>query len=174
MHARSAYRLALGVACLHLTLAVPALAAPAAVWVFTTAQLPPLQRLELATQVWVLDAIEAPLHALSFPFPGSEEAARRQAVAVINAPRGQAMLAQLRRHAQAVALAWQSGIEKLPAVLVDQRYVVYGEYDVQAALARVARFREEAVRADKAREPSVRLEQVRKALATEMRASYAD
>ena len=112
--------------------------------------------------------------ALAFPFPGSEEAARRQAVTLLNAPQGQALLAQLRRHAQAVALAWQSGIEKLPAVLVDQRYVVYGAYDVQAALARVARFREEAVRAQQAREPSVRLEQVRKALATEMRASYAD
>ena len=37
--------------------------------------------------------------------------------------------------------AWQRGIRKIPAVVVDQRYVVYGEADVAKAEARVAAYR---------------------------------
>lgn len=141
---------------LHPVIAPAASTEPTSVQVFTTAQLPALRRLDRATQVWVLDGMEKPLKTLSFPYPGNAEAARRQAVSVINAPGGQAALAALRRTAQAVALAWQSGIEKLPAVLVDGRYVVYGEYDVQVALERVADFREMRVRAGMADEESTR------------------
>ena len=161
---------------LHPVAAIPASTEPASVQVFTTAQLPTLRRLDRATQVWVLDSIETPLNALSFPYPGNEDAARRQAVSLINSPRGRAVLAQLRRTAQAVALAWQSGIEKLPAVLIDHHYVVYGDYDVQVAVERVALFKADAIREEtdlkkQVHAPSV--ERVRQALATEMSATYA-
>ena len=38
---------------------------------------------------------------------------------------------------QGVADAWGLGIAKVPAVVVDRRYVVYGEPDVARAMARI-------------------------------------
>ena len=42
---------------------------------------------------------------------------------------------------QGVTDAWSLGVTKIPAVIVDQRYVVYGEPDVARALARIAEYR---------------------------------
>jgi integrating conjugative element protein (TIGR03757 family) len=42
---------------------------------------------------------------------------------------------------QGVTDAWSLGITKIPAVVVDQRYVVYGEPDVARALARIEEYR---------------------------------
>ncbi|QBG94462.1 TIGR03757 family integrating conjugative element protein [Xanthomonas oryzae pv. oryzicola] len=42
---------------------------------------------------------------------------------------------------QGVADAYSAGIAKLPAVLVDGRYVVYGESQVSNALTRIATYR---------------------------------
>ena len=53
-------------------------------------------------------------------------------------------LSQKRRigHAyQGVADAWGLGITKIPAVVVDHRYVVYGEPDVARAVARINAYR---------------------------------
>lgn len=109
----------------------------ASVWVFTTEQLPPLKHIGLAEHVFVLDDIEKPLASLSFEYPGSEAQARQQASALLSSPKGQALLADIKRNANAVAVAWQSGIAKLPAVLVDEQFVVYGEYDVRTAIERI-------------------------------------
>ena len=37
--------------------------------------------------------------------------------------------------------AWSLGVTKIPAVVVDRRYVVYGETDVSRALARIEEYR---------------------------------
>lgn len=37
--------------------------------------------------------------------------------------------------------AWRLGVDKIPAVVVDRRYVVYGETDVTRAVARVEQWR---------------------------------
>lgn len=42
---------------------------------------------------------------------------------------------------QGVADAWTLGISKVPAVVVDRRYVVYGETNVARAIARIERHR---------------------------------
>ncbi|MCD9007482.1 TIGR03757 family integrating conjugative element protein [Luteimonas sp. XNQY3] len=42
---------------------------------------------------------------------------------------------------QDVADAWSLGVAKLPAVVVDRRYVVYGEPDTARAVARIEAFR---------------------------------
>lgn len=42
---------------------------------------------------------------------------------------------------QGVADAWSLGITSIPAVVVDQRYVVYGEPDVARAVARIEQYR---------------------------------
>lgn len=41
-----------------------------------------------------------------------------------------------------VVEAWQLGVQKIPAVVVDRRYVVYGEPDVARAIEATSRYRE--------------------------------
>ncbi|MGR0116397.1 TIGR03757 family integrating conjugative element protein [Ralstonia pseudosolanacearum] len=48
---------------------------------------------------------------------------------------------RLREAYQGVTEAWTLGITKIPAVVVDHRYVVYGESDVARAVARIAAYR---------------------------------
>ncbi len=50
-------------------------------------------------------------------------------------------LKQLEAAYQNVVNAWQLGITKIPAVVVDQRYVVYGEPDVIKAVALIGAYR---------------------------------
>nr|WP_084360474.1 TIGR03757 family integrating conjugative element protein [Hydrogenophaga palleronii] len=56
---------------------------------------------------------------------------------------GQPLQKRMRDAYQGVADAWSLGITTLPAVVVDQRYVVYGESDLDKALARVAQHRKD-------------------------------
>ncbi|MCC4607858.1 TIGR03757 family integrating conjugative element protein [Xanthomonas campestris pv. zinniae] len=49
--------------------------------------------------------------------------------------------AQIAQACQGVADAYNAGIARLPAVMVDGRYVVYGEPNVSRALARIAAYR---------------------------------
>jgi len=42
---------------------------------------------------------------------------------------------------QGVADAWSLGVVKIPAVVIDRRYVVYGDSDVNRALARIDAYR---------------------------------
>lgn len=42
---------------------------------------------------------------------------------------------------QGIADAWSLGVTKVPAILVDRRYVVYGETDVARAVARIDQYR---------------------------------
>lgn len=111
------------------------------VWVFTAERLPPLQHLDQADRLFVLDHADSALRRLSFPNPGSEVAAKDQALLIIQSPRGQAAIARIRESAEATTVAWMHGIEKLPAVLVDEQFVVYGVFDVAAAVDQVKRYR---------------------------------
>ena len=54
---------------------------------------------------------------------------------------GQDLQRRLGRAYQDVAQAWGMGITKVPAVVVDRRYVVYGEPDVARAAARIETYR---------------------------------
>ncbi|MBB0025232.1 MULTISPECIES: TIGR03757 family integrating conjugative element protein [Burkholderiaceae] len=54
---------------------------------------------------------------------------------------GPALQRRLGSAYQGVADAWGLGLVKLPAVVVDHRYVVYGEPDVAQALARIDAYR---------------------------------
>jgi len=115
---------------------------PPAVWVFTADRLPTLQHLGHADRVFVLDHADNLLKALSFANPGNAAQARQRAMAIVQSPAGEVAIERMRHSAEAIAVAWQHGIAKLPAVLVDERYVVYGVYDVESALARITRRRD--------------------------------
>lgn len=53
----------------------------------------------------------------------------------------EALQQRIGRAYQDVAEAWGLGITKIPAVVVDRRYVVYGEPDVARAVARIDAYR---------------------------------
>lgn len=56
---------------------------------------------------------------------------------------GQGLQQRLHKTYQGVADAWSLGITTIPAVVVDRRYVIYGETSLDKALARVEQYREE-------------------------------
>lgn len=91
--------------------------------------------------VLLLDAparIEAGLSAGVPTDPGQAAAVMRQRLG----SGGATLQRQLGQAYQGVVQAWGLGIAKLPAVVVNGRYVVYGEPDVDRALARIAAYRE--------------------------------
>lgn len=114
------------------------------VTVFTAENLPSMGHLEMATTVHVLAPIEGAFKSMSFPWPGSDEAAKARASEILNSPDGQQRLKRLRTKANSAAMAWLMGIDYLPAVLVSPGYVVYGVYDVKAALAHVEGYHAQA------------------------------
>lgn len=72
----------------------------------------------------------------------------RQAEATIqrylSSPAGKRLQSDLAQAQQGVTDAWSLGVEKLPAVVVDRRYVVYGEPDVAKAVALIDRARSQS------------------------------
>jgi len=54
---------------------------------------------------------------------------------------GEALQRRIGRAYQDVADAWGLGIAKIPALVLDRRYVVYGESDVPRAVARINAYR---------------------------------
>lgn len=70
---------------------------------------------------------------------------RQNATAIIHArlssPSGKRLQSDLAKAQQGLTDAWSMGIKKIPAVVVDRRYVVYGEPDVAKALELINRAR---------------------------------
>lgn len=99
-------------------------------------------------------AVEAPvgIHVVKLDAP-----ARIEAELAVNLPADPAQAAAIVRQRlqdggtplqqrladayQGVTDAWSLGVTKIPAVVVDRRYVVYGETDVSRALARIEEYR---------------------------------
>lgn len=91
-------------------------------------------------RVVLLDAparLEATLGAQLPADPAQAEAVVRQRLA----QGGAGLQQQLATAYQGVADAWGLGIAKVPAVVVDRRYVVYGDPDVARAVARIHAYR---------------------------------
>ncbi|MDX3928979.1 MAG: TIGR03757 family integrating conjugative element protein [Shinella sp.] len=84
-------------------------------------------------------AIEA---RLSADLPASQDSAEAVARDRLQ-DGGQALQHELASAWQGVADAWSLGITTLPAVVVDRRYVVYGEPDLDKAVARIEAYRRE-------------------------------
>lgn len=92
-------------------------------------------------RIVLLDAPEHFEQQLSEGLPADP----RQAVAIMQQRMRSATAQQLGRDLakahQDVACAWNLGVAKLPAVVVDRRYVVYGQPDVAAAVTSIERYR---------------------------------
>ncbi|CAB5671188.1 integrating conjugative element protein, PFL_4709 family [Delftia tsuruhatensis] len=111
------------------------------VWVVTDSQHPvsgtrtPQRHIEL-------DAAQAIEAQLSAQLPNDPQAAAKQVQQRLQQG-GDGLQQRLARAYQDVTDAWRLGITTLPAVVVDQRYVVYGQSNLDQALARIARQRRE-------------------------------
>lgn len=66
--------------------------------------------------------------------------AEQQARAVLQSPGWQQKEQQIAQVYRGVIRAWKTGLTKYPAVVFDDRYVVYGTTDVALAREKLARF----------------------------------
>ena len=78
---------------------------------------------------------------LSRDLPPDPQLAEAIIHARLNSSSGKRLQSDLAKAQQALTDAWSMGIEKIPAVVVDRRYVVYGEPDVAKALDLINRAR---------------------------------
>ena len=133
---------------LVLALALVAWPGPAAVAgevvAFTLSSMP--LRAPGGATVHVLDARDGYAEAFGADLPDDPERALAEARRRVATPAGRAALARIASAAAGNALAGRLGIEKLPAVVVDRRYVVYGVRDVARAVERIKAWRAEAAR----------------------------
>ena len=134
-------RAALGMA---LVLAASPAAGAGDVVAFTLSSMP--LRTTGGATVHVLDARDAYAEAFGADLPADPERALAEARRRMATSAGRAALARIAEAAAGNVLAGRLGIEKLPAVVVDGRYVVYGVRDVTRAVERVEAWRAEAAR----------------------------
>ena len=73
---------------------------------------------------------------LSHGLPDDIDKAKAEMQSRLQSPEWRGKLQQYGDLYTGVARAWMLRVEKVPAVVVDSRYVIYGETDVAAAVAR--------------------------------------
>lgn len=138
LHRRTRRRSAIASYALVMALTMMAHAAAADVRVFTDRH----HAIEAPAGVYVVE-LDAPAHieeelAANLPAdPAQAAAIVRQRLQDGGAP----LQRRLADAYQGVTDAWSLGVTKIPAVVVDRRYVVYGETDVSRALARIEEYR---------------------------------
>jgi len=115
--------------------------ANAQVWVVTDSQ-HPVTGSASAQRVIQLDAAQQIETELSANLPADPKQAATLVQQRLNQG-GQTLQQRLRAAYQEITDAWSMGITTLPAVVVDQHYVVYGEVDVDKALVRIQQYRKE-------------------------------
>jgi len=115
--------------------------AKAQVWVITDSQHPMTGNASVQRLIQ-LDAAQQIETELSANLPADPQ----QAAALVQQrlqQGGTSLQQRLREAWQGVTDAWSMGITTLPAIVAEQRYVVYGETDLDKALARIAQYRKE-------------------------------
>ncbi|WOY03110.1 TIGR03757 family integrating conjugative element protein [Dickeya fangzhongdai] len=110
---------------------VPLLANPV---VYTDTQHPPVN-LSPGTRIVWLDGPEHLQNSLFGDLPASMEQAASQARTVLQSPDWQRHEQALQVAYRGVMHAWELGVSKYPAVVFDDRDVVYGTLDVAKATA---------------------------------------
>ncbi|PWV73327.1 TIGR03757 family integrating conjugative element protein [Halomonas sp. A11-A] len=118
-------------------LAGPALAEPA-IEVFTTAGAPAVN-VPSGVAVIELDASGRLDAELSQDLPADPELAEAMMRERMATPEWQETADRYADSYLGLARAWQLGIEKVPAVVIDGRYVIYGQPDVAAVLREAER-----------------------------------
>lgn len=115
--------------------------ANAGVEVFTIAGEPVVNVPDSAAVV-ELDAAARLDARISDGLPADRVQARQMVESRVSGPDFQQTMDAYGQFYQGLARAWMLGIEKVPAVVVDSRYVVYGEPDVGQALLEIEQAQE--------------------------------
>ncbi|MGY6272898.1 TIGR03757 family integrating conjugative element protein [Achromobacter denitrificans] len=105
------------------------------IWVVTDVH-NPVASAQAADRFIQLDAAQAIEAELSAQLPDNPQRAAVLVQRRLNEG-GHAQQQRLREAYQGITDAWSLGITSIPAVVVDQRYVVYGEPDVARAITRI-------------------------------------
>ncbi|ELQ9310796.1 TIGR03757 family integrating conjugative element protein [Serratia marcescens] len=101
---------------------------------YTDAQHPPTH-IDASVSVIYLDGPEQQQAQLFGELSSNPDEAERQAQAVLQSPQWQAREQALATAYRAVVRAWELGVKKVPAVVFDDKDVVYGTADVARAVA---------------------------------------
>lgn len=107
--------------------------AHAETWAITDAA-HPLTSVPADVRVIKLDDQQRIEEQLSRKLPPNPHQAALAARQLMGTPAGAALMQQLAAAQQGNADAWSVGVSKVPAVVVDRRFVVYGQPDVAAAI----------------------------------------
>ncbi|MDC9606804.1 TIGR03757 family integrating conjugative element protein [Xenorhabdus griffiniae] len=110
------------------------LSANAKVVIYTDSQHSPVN-LSPETQIVWLDVAEQHQRQIFAHLSADPQQAAIQAQAILQSPQWHQQEQQLIQSYRAVVKAWQSGVRKYPAVVFDDRDVVYGTADVAKASA---------------------------------------
>ncbi|MBC8946565.1 TIGR03757 family integrating conjugative element protein [Xenorhabdus indica] len=110
------------------------LSANAKIVIYTDIQHPPVN-LSPDTQIVWLDAAEQHQRQIFAHLSADPQQALIQAQAMLQSPQWNQQEQQLIQSYRAVVEAWQLGVRKYPAVVFDDRDVVYGTADVAKASA---------------------------------------
>ena len=127
----------LWLACMALTLL--SATAHAETWVITD-QAHPVSA-PTAVRIIRLDDQQRVEELLSRQLPNDQRQAEATIQRYLASPAGKRLQSDLVQAQQGITDAWSVGVEKIPAVVVDRRYVVYGEADVAKAIAQIDRAR---------------------------------
>lgn len=111
---------------------------PAATVVYTDSHHPPSNA--ASNQVVYLDAPDSIQHQIFGELPNDPAQAEQAAKAIIQSPDWQQKQQKISQAYQGVLQAYSLKLAKYPAVVFDDRYVVYGTADVAVAQARLAEF----------------------------------
>lgn len=100
--------------------------------VYTDAEHPPMNLTEEATVVW-LDGPDRLQDSIFGELAVDPQVAARQARKIILSPQWSGQQEQIAQAYRQVVHAWEIGLHKFPAVVFDDRDVVYGTADVARA-----------------------------------------
>lgn len=92
-------------------------------------------------RVIVLDEQQRLEEHLTSKLPPDPKQAASTIQIYLASPEGTRIQQELIQAQQGITDAWSFGVQKIPAVVVDRRYVVYGEPDVDKAIALVDKAR---------------------------------
>ena len=116
--------------------------------VFTTTFLPPIEIRDYPVDIYYLNQPELILARLGHFQPNNRKSAKQQALQTLNTPEGKTMLSELERSFQGIFGAWSHNISFLPAILVNDRFLLYGVYDLEEANDRVKRWLDQEARGE--------------------------
>lgn len=102
--------------------------------VFTTSSLRVVPSKTSPAQIIYLDEGELLVQQLGRSLPNDQPAAEKEVLKRMATREGEALVEKIGSAYDGVVQAWSRGITKLPAILIDDQYVVYGIYNVDDAL----------------------------------------